>query len=261
MSRGTMSIGQVLSILKAEFPDVSVSKIRFLESEGLIAPERTASGYRKFQQRDLDRLRFILKLQRDSFLPLKVIRERLAQADLDPDALLADAAAASREAAALPATTAGARSPAPTHASAPAIDPDEDLMQMPAPAHMTDADLAAEAGLEIGHVKALTDFGVICKHPSTGGGYHFDAEDLNVARLAGEFLKLGIEPRHLKTLRRFAEQEAALFEQVVTPAMRNRRPEAREQAAATLRELARLARALRQNYVRQSLRSALNGDR
>ncbi|HVL33759.1 MAG TPA: MerR family transcriptional regulator [Actinomycetota bacterium] len=250
-----MSIGEVLSVLKSEFPDISVSKIRFLESEGLIAPERTASGYRKFVKADLDRLRFILKLQRDSFLPLKVIRERLAAADASPEGVLAGASQASRA----PQSKAETPSPAPA-AAAPAPEPEEDLTQAPAPVQMTESDLADATGVDLKQIEALRDFGVICKHTRNGSAY-FDADDLSITRLAGEFLKLGIEPRHLKTLRRFAEQEAALFEQVVTPALRNRRPDAREQAAGTLTELAKLSRALRQTYLRQSLRSTLTGER
>lgn len=249
--RPYMSIGEVLAALQAEFPDASVSKIRFLEGEGLIAPERTASGYRKFYQRDLDRLRFVLKLQRDSFLPLKIIRERLAAAD---------AGAVSPEEIATPApvivTTAVST---PTPSTEPA-EPEESLTDVPAPAHMTEADLAAATGLELKQVQALREFGVICEHRN-GGGAYFDGDDVHIGKLAREFLNLGIEPRHLKILRRFAEQEAALFEQLVVPAMRTRRPDARQQAAGTLTQLAKLSRALRQTYLHQSLRATLNGER
>jgi DNA-binding transcriptional MerR regulator len=250
--RPYMSIGEVLAVLKAEFPDVSVSKIRFLESEGLIAPERTASGYRKFYPRDLDRLRFILKLQRDSFLPLKVIRERLAAAD--------------------------AGSATPEQISTPAVSPpvvpqteepvaravegagDEGIEEPASGVRLNENDLATAAEMELQQVRALAEFGVICSHQNGTGGSYFDGDDLAVARIAKNFLRLGIEPRHLKTLRRYAESEAQMYEQLVSPSMRNRRPDARQQAVMTLTELAKLSRALRHTYLRQSLRGTLTGD-
>lgn len=251
-----MSIGEVLAVLKPEFPDVSVSKIRFLESEGLIEPERTPSGYRKFYTPDLERLRAILKMQRESFLPLKVIRERLATGQNGGTPHGTGAVAS------VPATTVHQQTQGETTAAPSASTPaqtEEDLFEPVQPVHLTENDLADAAGLDLSHVRALREYGVVCEH-SMNGGVYFDGEDLHVGRIAGEMLKLGIEPRHLKILRRFAEQEAALFEQLVTPGMRNRRPEARRQAAETANELARLARQLRQAYVRQSLRTAIDGD-
>lgn len=247
--RPYMSIGEVLQILRTEFPDVSVSKIRFLEAEGLIGPERTASGYRKFYQRDLDRLRFILKLQRDSYLPLRVIRERLAA--FESGAVTAESGATPSSAP--PPVTQPQQEPRPA-------DEEGDLASRAPAVHLTESDLAASAGLELSEVRALRDFGIVCEHQRNGGKY-FDADDLHVAKIAHEFLKLGMEARHLKIFRRFAEQEAALFEQLVSPAIRTRRPEARQQAAETLNELARLGRKLRQAYLRQSLRPTLSGDR
>lgn len=250
-----MGIGEVLSVLKPEFPDITVSKIRFLESEGLLAPQRTASKYRRFNAKDLERLRFILKLQRDSFLPLKVIKERLAAAD---------AGMVSPEQIATPVNApvvVHVSAPAPQAAAAPAPtreEPAEDLLTHPAPLELTESDLASEAGLDLTQVRALASFGVLCPHGSNGST-SYDATDLEVARIAREFIKLGLEPRHLKTLRRLAEQEADLYTQVVSPAMRARRPEAREQATETLTELATLSRKLRRAYFVQSLRNTLNG--
>lgn len=250
--RPYMSIGEVLAVLKAEFPDVSVSKIRFLESEGLIAPERTASGYRKFHQRDLERLRFILKLQRDSFLPLKVIRERLAATD---------AGAATPEQISTPSVTPPVVPPHAEPAGAPAVEPepDDDLAEPQTGVRMNENDLSIAAEMELQQVRALAEFGVICKHGSNGDVPYFDSDDLAVARIAKHFLRLGIEPRHLKTLRRYAESEAQMYEQLVSPSMRNRRPDARAQAVTTLAELAKLSRALRQAYLRQSLRGTISG--
>jgi len=250
-----MSIGEVLGVLQPDFPDVTVSKFRFLESEGLIDPERTPSGYRKFYQRDLDRLRFILTLQRDSYLPLKVIRERLAEFDAGlPTG---------------PASVAGngeaARAPAPSPADTsrptrPEVEVDEDLAEAATALHLSESDLAAAAGLELSEVALLREFGVICAHRLNGDMY-FDQDDLIVGRIARDFLRLGVEPRHLKMFRHFAEREADLFEQLVKPALRNRSPETRKQATQSLSELARLSKKLRHAFLRQNLRAYLAGDR
>lgn len=269
--RQFMSIGEVLAALKEDFADVTVSKIRFLESEGLIEPERTAAGYRKFYPKDVDRLRFILTLQRDHFLPLKVIRERLAAHDAGPVEESAPVAPAARSAAAQPAAAAAstpasdgaASAPGPPAAAAPARAPaeqEDDLTEPLSALHLSEGDLANAAGLELGQVRALREFGVICEHPLNGSAY-FDEDDLIVSRIARDFLKFGIEPRHLKMFRHFAEREAALFEQVVLPAMRHRSPEARHQATQSLAELARLSKKLRHAFLRQGLRSTISGDR
>ena len=257
--RPYMSIGEVLGVLQPDFPDVTVSKIRFLESEGLIDPERTASGYRKFYQRDLDRLRFILTLQRDSYLPLKVIRERLAEFD----AGLVPAVAAAGNGS----TTTGGTGPAAaaavetaSRAPRPEVEVDEDLAEATSALHLNESDLAAAAGLEPNEVALLREFGIIVPHGMNGDAY-YDQDDLIVGRIARDFLQFGVEPRHLKMFRQFAEREAALFEQIVLPALRNRSPETRKQATQSLSELARLSKKLRHAFLRQNLRAYLAGDR
>jgi len=235
-----MSIGELLNLLKPEFDDVTISKIRFLESEGLIDPERTASGYRKFYQADLDRLRFILKLQRDSYLPLKVIRERLAEYD------------AGLHPAPEPSTAKDAQSPAPR----PEVDVDEDLAETPTALQLSEGELAGMTGLELSQIQSLREYGVLCTHGSSTAPY-FDQDDVIVGRIAKDFMSMGVEPRHLKMWRHFAEREAALFEQAVLPLMRNRSPEARRQASTTLSDLARLSKKLRHAFLRQSLRTYL----
>lgn len=250
VGRPYMSIGEVLSALQPDFPDVTVSKIRFLESEGLVDPERTASGYRKFYQQDLDRLKFILTLQRDSYLPLKVIRERLAQYDAGLGETPAEAGdGAGKE----PASEA-------PKATRPEVEVDEDLAEPATALHLSEGDLAAAAGLDPSQVSMLREFGVICTHRMNGDSY-FDQDDLIVGRIARDFLRYGVEPRHLKMFRHFAEREAALFEQIVLPALRNRSPETRKQATQSLSELARLSKKLRHAFLRQNLRSYLAGDR
>ena len=250
VGRPYMSIGEVLSALQPDFPDVTVSKIRFLESEGLVDPERTASGYRKFYQQDLDRLKFILTLQRDSYLPLKVIRERLAQYDAG---LVGTPVEAGNGAERQPEGEV-------PKATRPEVEVDEDLAEPATALHLSENDLAAAAGLDPSQVSMLREFGVICTHRMNGDSY-FDQDDLIVGRIARDFLRYGVEPRHLKMFRHFAEREAALFEQIVLPALRNRSPETRKQATQSLSDLARLSKKLRHAFLRQNLRSYLAGDR
>lgn len=251
MTNASVPIGEVLGQLKDEFADISVSKIRFLEAEGLIAPERTASGYRKFSSADIDRLRTVLRLQRDSFLPLRVIRDRLAAGEAPEDIAPTKGRA--------PAADDGAARSAGESPTRVERAPDDDPLAAPPDVHLTLTDLAATAGVTVQQAEALREFGVICPH-GRDGLVTFDGSDLAVARIAKEFLARGIEPRHLKTLRRIAEQEAQIFGALVTASLRNPRPEVREQAGATLREVARLARDLRHTYVAQSLRAVLDGD-
>lgn len=253
VGRPYMSIGEVLSALQPDFPDVTVSKIRFLESEGLVDPERTASGYRKFYQQDLDRLKFILTLQRDSYLPLKVIRERLAQYDaglVGSPAEVGNGAAKEQ----------GGRVDDTAKPPRPEVEVDEDLAEPATALHLSENDLAAAAGLDPSQVSMLREFGVICTHRMNGDSY-FDQDDLIVGRIARDFFRYGVEPRHLKMFRQFAEREAALFEQIVLPALRNRSPETRKQATQSLSDLARLSKKLRHAFLRQNLRSYLAGDR
>ncbi|TMK18607.1 MAG: MerR family transcriptional regulator [Actinobacteria bacterium] len=242
--RPYMSIGEVLGVLQPEFPDVTVSKIRFLESEGLIDPERTASGYRKFYQRDLDRLRFILALQRDSYLPLKVIRERLAEFDAGLVSAADPAPVASPGGNGSSAEAPAASSEPPARGPRPEVDVDEELAE----------------SATVSQVSVLQEFGVICSHGMNGDRW-YDQDDLIVGRIARDFLRFGVEARHLKMFRHFAEREADLFEQIVLPSLRNRSPETRKQATQSLSELARLSKKIRHAFLRQNLRAYLAGDR
>jgi DNA-binding transcriptional MerR regulator len=239
--RPFMSIGEVIDILKPDYADATVSKVRFLESAGLIDPERTPSGYRKFYQKDLDRLRFIFKLQRDSYLPLKVIRERLAE--YDAGMVSSDGGAATP--------------PDSTRTPRPEVEPDEDLAETSQALHLSESELAQATGLEPGQLRSLKEFGVVCEHRANGADPYYDQDDLIVGRIARDFIKMGIEPRHLKMFRQFADRESALFEQLVSPMMRHRSPEARRQAVNALSEVTRLSKKLRHAFLRQNLRSYL----
>jgi DNA-binding transcriptional MerR regulator len=224
------SIGEVLVALKPEFPDVTISKIRFLESEGLIEPERTASGYRKFYDRDVERLRTILTLQRDEYLPLRVIRERLDGAGGQEGAAPAEER----------------RQP----------EPEDDVAEPPASLEMTGDELAAATGVDTDVVDALTSFGLL--RPATSDGRRtFGGDDLMVLRIVKDFFKYGVEPRHLTMYRHFADRESTFFEQIVTPVLRQRNPEARRQAAESLVELTRVSRRLKHALLRANLRRHL----
>ncbi len=233
-SRDYLSIGEVLDTLRDDFPDVSISKIRFLEAEGLISPERTESGYRKFYERDLTRLRYILSLQRDHFLPLKVIRERLEQADSNGGALPA------------PDEPRPARSAKRTKAPPPAA------AEMAA-VQLSRAELCKAAGLSEEQLGSLEDFGLL--EPTEGGSY--DENDLLVAKSARKFFDYGVEARHLRMYRQFAEREANFFEQIVAPGTRRRDPNAQTEASMAVRELAALSRQIKEAALRSSLRELL----
>ena len=233
-AREYQSIGEVLVALKPEFPDVTISKIRFLESEGLIAPERTASGYRKFYDKDLERLRMILKLQRDEYLPLKVIRERL-----DGDGSPAAADGAEGE-------TTQAREEA-----------EEEIPDASPGLRLTAEEVAAAAGLDREAVDQLASYGLL-RAQGKGEDARFDGDDLVIARIAKEFFRFGVEARHLTMFRHFADREATFFEQIVTPTLRQRNPEARRLASESVTELASAARKLKQALLRANLRSFLS---
>jgi len=241
-TRPYKSIGEVLSELKEEFPDVTISKIRFLESQGLLDPERTPSGYRKFYDNDVARLRWILRQQREHFLPLKVIKGRLIgdNETESGDEEQADAGAAG---------TAGA-------AVSVAIDEPEPLSLPRSGTSLTLQELAASCGLEPGDLKDLERFGLVTGR-TVGGTAYYDDDALAAAHVAAGFMKFGVEARHLRMYKTAAEREAGFFEQVVMPMLKQRNPEARRQASETLAELARLGQQLRSSMLRNALRDYL----
>ncbi len=237
-SRDYMSIGEVLESVKADFPDISISKIRFLEAEGLITPERTPSGYRKFYEGDLARLRYILSLQRDQFLPLRVIKQRLRDADADggryPEAAPTSGPPASGGS---PAAAAGNGSAAGSLTSV----------------QLSREELRNAAQLSERELQGLEEFGILNADPAAV----YDENDLVVARAAKRFFEFGVEPRHLRMYRQFAEREAAFFEQIVAPGARRRDPSAQDQAVRSVHELAGLSKQLKEAALRSSLRELL----
>jgi DNA-binding transcriptional MerR regulator len=221
-ARAYFGIGEVLARLRAEFPDVSVSKIRFLESEGLIEPARAPSGYRRFDIADVERLRFILTAQRDEYLPLRVIKERLLP---DP----ADGAAAQCRNAAADGTG-GSGHPA------------EPLSRR---------ELLAAAGIDAEQLAELETFGVVRR---IGRAYPPDA--LRAASAAAMLGRYGVEARHLRTVRAAVEREVSFIEQLVAPMLRQRKPQARQQAGQTAREIAALTMRLHSALIEAALAEA-----
>lgn len=193
-----LTIGAVLAALAPEYPEISISKIRFLEAEGLMTPERTQSGYRTYSPNDLERLRYILTAQRDRFWPLKVIREALDKLDrgLEP--------APGDQPSARPQVPAGINDP--DQPSAADLGRRGDL-------RLTDVELCEAAGLDRPAFEALATYGLL--RPDASG--HYGDPALAVARAAGALSAYGIEPRHLRPFRTAADREIGLVQQVVSP--------------------------------------------
>jgi DNA-binding transcriptional MerR regulator len=277
--RAHMSIGEVLTLLQAEFPDVTISKIRFLESQGLLDPERTPSGYRKFYEPDIERLRWILTQQRENFLPLRVIKDRLEGRDdsepIESDGEDASGSSGPSAPAPSPATrSAPATVPvAPTPTPAPAqpepearprpsrsargahTEPSGSALDSgPSAVSLTRNELASSAGLPDKILTELERYGLINGRPM-GRDTLYDEEALVVARLAAAFLRYGVEARHLRMYKVAAEREASFFEQVVLPLVKQRNPAARRQAVDNLTELASLGESLRGAMLRNALKS------
>jgi DNA-binding transcriptional MerR regulator len=218
---GGSSIGEVLQVLQAEFADVTISKIRFLEAEGLVTPARTASGYRKFSAGDVDRLRYVLAAQRDQYLPLKVIKEHLGAMDrgLRPPA------------------TPGGRPAAPDRVPEPAGLPDaEDFSSYGTELKLTREELRAAAGITVELLDQLESHNLVVAR-----GNHYDGDAILVAKAAAGFAEYGIEPRHLRPFRTAADREVGLIEQVVSP-LSKQQDRIQELAALAVRLHAALVR-------------------
>lgn len=229
------SIGSVLSELRPEFPDVTISKIRFLESEGLVRPERTPSGYRQFSRADVARLRYVLAAQRDHYLPLKVIKEQLEAMDRgDPPV---------------------SRPPGPRPLVGLVDTPARPEDFVTQAVRMTQEELLAEAGISVAVLTELEQYGVI--RPGAAGFY--DADAVALARTARAMTEFGLEARHLRAFRAAADREVGMLAQIVTPVSRSRDPDAHQRADEVVRELAVLTVRLHALLVKTGLRGALGG--
>ena len=239
-ARAFMTIGEVLAALRTEFPDVTISKIRFLEAEGLVDPERTSSGYRKFTHRDLDRLRYVLTAQREQYLPLRVIRDHLDAFDRGL----------------VPPAPGGAAPRVPPHLVAVDGLPGPDsFAQGSASVRLSRRELLDAAEIDPHLLRQLEEYGLLApRGGSQHAGGHYDADALLVARTAAELAAFGLEARHLRAFKAAAEREAGLVEQVVTPLRRARGADARARADEVVRELAALSVRLHAALVKTALR-------
>ena len=193
---GRLTVGAVVRALAEEFPDVTISKVRFLEAEGLVTPERTPSGYRQFSPADVERLRYVLRAQRDRFWPLRVIRDNLDAIDRGLT----------------PGDGPDARPTPPPPAPDPAV-PDAVDLAARRDLRLTTAELARASELSPAVVADLAAHGLLRPGPD---GLH-DESDLRVARAAAGLAAYGVEPRHLRGFRAAADREVGLVEQVVGP--------------------------------------------
>ena len=234
-SRAFMSIGEVLAQLRQDFPDITISKIRFLEAEGLVEPERTASGYRKFSREDVGRLRYVLSAQRDQYLPLRVIKEHLDAIDrgLEP-----------------PSSGAGGPRVPRALVAAEGLPTADTFRTDASEVRLSRRELLDASGLTEPQLEQLEQYGLLA--PRTGTS-HYDGDALVVAKTVAEMSRFGIEARHLRPFRAAAEREIGLVEQVVTPLVRQRNPEARARAEEVARELAALSVKLHATLVRAGL--------
>jgi len=232
-----MNIGQVLDLLRPDFPGVTIPKIRFLEDKGLIKPERTPAGYRKFSGQDVERLRYVLRMQRDHYLPLKVIGEHLDAIDRGLE-------------------------PPPIESVVPTVPKvalaSDGLPSAESFSRRSDVRLSRRELLKVAEVSdellvQLEQFGLV--RPLRGTG-HYDADALVIARTAKELADFGIEPRHLRAFKTAADREAGLVEQVVEPMKRGRDAAARARADDAVSEIAALSVRLHATLVKTRLQGS-----
>jgi DNA-binding transcriptional MerR regulator len=231
-----MSIGAVLDLLRGDFPDVTISKIRFLEAEGLVTPQRSASGYRRFTAYDCARLRFILTAQRDQYLPLKVIK---AQLDAQPDGELPQTGSAY-----------GVPRLVPISAGA-----DKDTAAVaPTQVRLSREDLLARSGVDDELLTALVKAGVI----TTGPGGFFDEHSVMILQCARALADYGVEPRHLRAFRSAADRQSDLIAQIAGPVVKAGKAGARDRADDLAREVAALAITLHTSLIKSAVRDVLD---
>jgi DNA-binding transcriptional MerR regulator len=234
-SRARMNIGQVLDQLRADYPGITIPKIRFLEDKGLIKPERTPSGYRKFSPDDVERLRYVLRMQRDHYLPLKVIGEHLDAIDrgLEPPPIEA----------VVPTV--------PKVALAPDGLPSAESFSRRDHLRLSRRELVKIAGITEDLLVQLEQYGLVTPRPGTG---HFDTDALVIAQTARELADFGFEPRHLRAFKTSADREVGLVEQVVAPLRNGRDAAARGRAEDAVSEIAALSVRLHATLVKAGLR-------
>ena len=226
--RNAMTIGAVCKALLPEFPDISISKIRYLEDQKLLSPKRTPGGYRLYSQGDVTRLRTILRLQRDEFLPLRVIRQELASGRTD----VPTAKGAARDAGPMRRTSVTVRDRGTMH-------PLDDVLE--------------ETGADSTLVRELEEYGVI-KGEVRAGVVYYDETEREIVRAVNELARYGVGGRNLRVFRTSADRESTLLQQLLGPALRSRNPEKRKEAIETLENLAAVATHLKHLLLIRDLR-------
>lgn len=226
----TRSIGEVINALRDEFPDLTVSKVRFLESQGLISPERSDSGYRMFSEDDINRIQYILREQRDHFLPLKVIKSKLTAWERGEEVEVR-----------------------------PESGPPPESYFGSSGVSLTVEELSRSSGLTRRQISELVDQGVLEPMQLRNGTQVFRDDDLSIARAGYRLLARGLEGRHLRALRLAADRETDLLAQLVVPLLRHRNPDNRRRAAEILADCAQAGSELQEGIVRSRLRRLLEG--
>ena len=266
-----LTIGEVLGMLVEEFPEVTISKIRFLESQGLIAPERTSSGYRRFHDTDVDLLRVILTEQRENYLPLRVIRDRIASGEIDPSGEMSRPHGIERPSSVPPSPLPTESRPLsvtqhPSSASAVASTAPRPSTAEHGPRH-SDAQLLpgvilgrdefrSMTGLTETELSDLESFGIV-RSRHTSGPSTYGEQEVIIARSARTLIRSGIDARHLRAWRTAAEREASLIEQVIAPHLRHGDQSQRANLAHKARELSDAGARLRAALVESALRDVL----
>jgi DNA-binding transcriptional MerR regulator len=246
-----MSIGAVLDLLRPEFPDVTISKIRFLESEGLVTPQRSPSGYRRFTAYDSARLRFILTAQRDQYLPLKVIK---AQLDAQPDGELPLQDSLYPAPRLVPVGKPSDDGPQRGRNNEPQSGRGDGAGGGPAPVRLTREDLLERSGVATELITALRKAGVI----TTGPGGFFDEHAVVIAQCAAALAEYGVEPRHLRAFRSAADRQSDLIAQIAGPVGKAGTTGARDRADDLAREVAALAITLHTSLIKSAVRDVLD---
>jgi DNA-binding transcriptional MerR regulator len=232
-----MSIGAVLDLLRPDFPDVTISKIRFLEAEGLVTPERTPSGYRRFTAYDCARLRFILTAQRDQYLPLKVIKAHL---DAQPDGELPRSGSAYGVPRLVPVDSESAA--------------DDGVSVAQSQVRLRREDLLSRSGIDDAMLNELVKGGIV----KPGAAGFFDDHSVVIAQCAKALAEYGVEPRHLRAFRSAADRQSDLIAQIAGPVVKAGKAGARDRADDLAREVAALAITLHTSLIKSAVRDVLD---
>jgi DNA-binding transcriptional MerR regulator len=237
--RKSLTIGAVCKQLSQEFPDISISKIRYLEDQKLLSPRRTPGGYRLYAQSDVSRLRTILRLQRDEFLPLRVIRQELAAGRAEND-------------------SGGPAAPAPQPAAPDTARPGAALRRLTFSLRDRGAlysleDVVEETGAEPRLISELEDYGIV-QGEMRGGSRYYDETEREIVRAVNELARYGVGGRNLRVFKSSADRESALLQQILAPSLRSRNPERRKEAIEALENLAAVASHLKHLLLVRDLR-------